>query len=191
MIFAFVRTRRDHSVSAVARTGRSGTAHWLCASVVMVIVGSPATADAPRATASGVVCSLNGRFCAFRTRDARSVEIRRHTGKSMLKFWRANVVSPRLLVGDDGRSLVEIRPDLNLVDQWANACTIVLIFHRADSTAAPLRLRDISIDPARLPITISHRAWARAYGYDGRNSFIVETHDGRRLHFDPATWRPK
>jgi hypothetical protein len=138
-----------------------------------------------------MVCSLNGRFCAFRIGDARSVEIRERTGKSMRRAWRANVVSPHFVIGNNGRSLVEIGPGLNLVDRDAKGSTTVLTFHRPGGTVAPLRLRDISLDPARLPVTASHRAWARAYGYDGRGSFVVETHDGRSLRFDPATGRQR
>jgi hypothetical protein len=138
-----------------------------------------------------IVCSLDRRFCASRLLDARSVALWRTTDRTRHPIWRARVNSPHLAVGDDGRSLVEIHSGLNLVDRNATADTIILIFHRPGLPAIPLRLRDLASDPRRLPVTVSHRVWAHALGFDGQGSFVVDTADGRHLRFDPSIGRPR
>lgn len=117
---------------------------------VFIGAGTPAMADAPRGIMVGTVCSLNGHFCSIRN-NARSVEIYEKLGKSRRRIWRAGVIGPHLAISDDGRSVVEFKPGLNLVDRNAGAGTIVLIFHRPGLPITSLRLHDLSIDPHRMP----------------------------------------
>lgn len=174
-----------------ARADRASWARGLAALISMLLISSPAFADAPPGIALRMVCSLDRRFCASRLPDARSVALWRKADPTRRPIWHARVTSPHFAVGDDGSSLVEIQSGLNLVERNTTADTVMLIFHRPGLPAVPLRLRDLAIDPRRLPVTVSHRVWAHALGFDGQGSFAVDTADGRHLSFDPSTGRPR
>ena len=159
------------------------------AAILALLVGAGAAlADVPLVPAPATTCSLGDSACALRTADGHTAVIwRRGAHGARLDVWRAAIVSPRLLVADDGRSLVELYPGLNLLDGAAGAATVVLVFHRPGSRPMPIRLGDVIDQPSRLPATASHRQWARTYRYDGRGSFVLMTAKRRSIRFDPAT----
>jgi hypothetical protein len=154
------------------------------------LLAAPVLADAPLAPAPAMVCSLKASACAMRAPDGRSAAVwRKGSGGARLSTWRATIASPALQVSDDGRSLVEIYPGLNLLDPDAGPETVVLAFHRRGSAPVCVRLRDVIARPAALPATVSHRQWARAYGFDGAGSFLLLTAEGKSVRFDPVTGR--
>ena len=134
-----------------------------------LLVATPAWSDAPLAPPPAQVCSLNGVACASRDPNGRSAIVwRRGSGGTRIGVWRARITSPQLQVSDDGRSLVELYPGLNLLDPGAGPDTVVLVFHRPGLPPIAWRLRDVVVRPADLPKTVSHRQWASAYGFDGK-----------------------
>ncbi len=162
------------------------TKRLLVASFLLVAV-APAGADAPLAPPLMRVCSLDGTACASRDPSGRMATVWRKAANRRSAKWRVRIASPRLDVSDDGRALVEIYPGLTLLDPDAGPATIVLVFHRPDRQPVSVRLRDVIANIARLPSTASHRQWARAFGFDGRGSFLLETVEGRSIRFDPAS----
>ena len=152
---------------------------------------SSALADAPLGPAPAVTCSLSGRVCATREPARGTVLVWRKTaGGQRQPLWRATTRGSKLQVADDGRSLVELYPGSNLLDAAAGPDTTVLTFHRPNQAPTRVALAQVIRNPAALPRTVSHRRWARAYGYDGRGRYLLETVEGRQLLFDPQTGRP-
>lgn len=103
-------------------------------------------------------------------------------------MWRAPNTTSNLHVADGGIALVEFYPGANLLDAQAGPTTPVLRFHRMGLPPVTIRLAQVVARPGALPRTISHRHWARSYGFAGRN-FVLETTEGRRFSFDPASGR--
>ncbi|PSJ40465.1 hypothetical protein C7I55_09005 [Sphingomonas deserti] len=163
----------------------------LIALVVPLVAALSAPAQAPLAPAPATTCSLDGRACVSRDPGGRAASVwRRGPRGARMSVWRASITSPRLAVADDGRSLVEIYPGLNLLNPGAGPDTVVFVFHRPGTRPVSVRLREVIADVDRLPAASgSHRQWARAYGYDGRGSFVLLTAEGRNVRFDPATGR--
>lgn len=95
-----------------------------------------------------------------------------------------------MLVADDGRSFIEVQPWANLVEPDAGADTVIFTFHRPGSTPVYVRLGAMIRNVSALPATVSHKSWARTFGYDGHGRFQVDTVEGHRIRFDPATGRP-
>ncbi|WP_420138367.1 hypothetical protein [Sphingomonas sp.] len=153
-----------------------------------MFVAVAAGADAPPSPSLATVCSRANRTCATLAGDHRSALIwRKGAGGKRLPLWKTPVDSPRISVADNGRSLVEIYPGLTLLDRSAGPDTVVLVFHRPRAIPVRVRLSEVVARPAQLPKTISHRQWARGYGFDDTGSFVLDTVEGRHIRFDPAT----
>ena len=152
---------------------------------------APAWSDSPLSVPPLEICSLKGTACALRERDGRSAVVWRiRPGRSRVRAWSARIESPRLIVSDDGLSLVELYPGLNLLDLTAGPDTVVLVFHRPGAVPVPLRLRDVIARPSSPRRTASHRAWASTYGFVDDGTFVVETAEGHTLRLDPSTGQP-
>lgn len=152
-------------------------------------LSAPAAADQPRGVPASTVCSLSARVCATRGPSAVTVW-RKGPGGARQDLWRAPSRGETFQVADDGRSLVEVQPWANLVDSDAGPETVIFFFHRPGARPVPVRLGDMIRNVAALPRTVSHRSWARSFGYDGRGHFQIDTAEGRRILLDPATGRP-
>lgn len=151
----------------------------------------PAVADAPLAPPEQTVCSLGGKVCATREPDQASTLVWRKDGKAgRTDLWRVPILPDRVEISDDGQVLVELYPGLNLLALDASADTPVLVFHRQGRAAVTIRLNQVVAQPEALPQTVSHRQWARAYGFDGRGRYVLETAEGRHFLFDPKTGQP-
>jgi hypothetical protein len=155
---------------------------------VSLALTTRAMADEPLAVPQATTCSFSGSVCA--TRDAATVIVWRKLANGHRKtLWRAPGAGANLQVADDGLSLVEIQPWANLVERSAGPPTIILTFFRPDGPPVRVRLGEMIRNVAALPLTVSHRRWARTLGYDGRGHFQVDTVEGRRILFDPQTGR--
>lgn len=155
------------------------------------MASAPAWADAPPAAPAATVCSLSGEVCATREPASRSTVVwRRLPRGGRATLWRAGVLPVNIQVSDDGRTLVELYPGSNLLDARAGPGAVVLTFHHADRAPATVRLDQVIARPEALPRTESNRLWANAYGFDAAGRYVLETAEGRRFLFDPATGRP-
>lgn len=147
-----------------------------------------AVADAPLAAPPTTVCSLSGKVCASRDARAHGVVIWRRLPRAGRRdLWQAPTSLANAQVADDGRSLVAAYPGANLLDADAGPTTPVLTFHRPGRSPVVVTLGQIVANPGELPCAASHRLWVRAYGYNGRGGYVVDTIDGRHLIYDPAS----
>lgn len=159
---------------------------------IAAVVGfGVAVADAPLAPPPTIVCSLSGKICASREAQVQSVVIwKRLPQAGRRNLWRAPISLANAQVADDGKSLVAAYPGANLLDADATLATPMLTFYRPGQSPVVITLGQIVTDPSVLPKTVSHRLWVRAYGYNARGDYVVNTVDGRQLIYNPANGHP-
>lgn len=161
---------------------------FLCVTASLAL-GTAAMADQPLAVPATTVCSSSGLVCATRG-PAGATVWRKLRGGTKKMLWRAPTRGTNLRVADDGLSLVDVQPWANLVERDAGPGTTIFTFFRPDGPPVRVSLGDMIRDIPALPRTVSHRSWARTFGYDGRGHFQVDTVEGRRILFNPGTGRP-
>jgi hypothetical protein len=85
---------------------------------------------------------------------------------------------------------VEVQPWANLVQPDAGPDTTMFTFFRPGHPPVRVKLGEMIRDVAALPRTVSHRRWARTFGYDQDGRFHVRTIENRHIIFDPRTGHP-
>ncbi len=164
--------------------------------VAVVLVGSLGStfvdADAPRTPPDMAEqsCSLNKRFCLLRAERSgplRLFEVA-PSGRRTPR-WETRDSASGFMIADDGEHWVSLQEDANLLRLDAPETSVMLTFHRRGEMIARVMLRQVIEHPNDLPRSVSHRIWARAYGFE-KGVFILHTAESAEFRFDFHTGKP-
>lgn len=149
-------------------------------------------ADSPLAPPTRqTIWSANRRFFAIMDPDQQITTVYRATKDrqgervwSMFGWFRVAGLA------DDGEHLVAGYDGMNLLPIKHNKQQVMLYFFKRGELINHVTLDRLVPDDSKLRRTVSHYYWGNYLGFDQAGNYVVETVEGRTLHFDVTTGKP-
>ncbi len=168
---------------------------WRLACLLFLATSSVSLADmvsaeAPPSAAQAVMCSASGRYCLHGPPLQQNLTMFRMDRGQATPVWTAPGEAAHYMVAEDGEHYVRIplgQTRLALGGDRTSPRRVMFVFYARERELARVTLGQLIHSISQLSGTISHRTWARDFGFAPDGKFVIRTVENRTFVFDPTT----